>query len=158
IEQKVSILLGDLKAKKAVPMLIDLVNKPDPGASKGAPVHQSAILALGLIGDPSAEKTLVGVISNSKASNKDRTAAAEALNALGDTSALPALLKAANESFINAKSKEIDGDKGAMVVGAATAFSRLAGGDAAGTKWQKLPADLEESDAHVAFANATARL
>jgi HEAT repeat protein len=158
IEQKVSILLGDLRAKKAVPLLIELVGKADPGAGKGAPVHQSALLALGLIGDPAGEKTLVAVVSNPKAPNKDRTAAAEALNALGDTAALPALLKLANENFINTKTKEIDGEKGAMVAGAATAFSRLAGAESAGTKFQKLPADLEESDAHVVFANATARL
>jgi HEAT repeat protein len=158
IEQKVSILLGDLRNKKAVPVLIDLVNKPDAGAAKGAPVHQSAILALGLIGDMSAEKTLIGVLSNAKAPAKDRTAAAQALNAMNDISALPALLKVANEPFINTKTKEIDGDKGAMVAEAATAYSRLGTGENAGTKWQKLPADLEESDAHVVFANATARL
>jgi HEAT repeat protein len=158
IEQKVSILLGDLRAKKALPLLNDLLAKPDAGAAKGAPVHQSVILALGLIGDPSAVKPLMGVLSNTKSPNKDRAAAAQALNALGDASALPALLKVANEPFINTKTKEIDGEKGSLVAEAATSYSRLGGPDAAGAKFQELPKDLEESDAHVVFENAKARL
>jgi HEAT repeat protein len=158
VPHKAAILLGDLRAKKAVPLLIELIGKKDQGAAKGAPVHQSAILALGLIGDPAAEKPLLAVLDNSKAPNKDRSAAAQALNALGDTAALPSLLKLANEPFINTKTKEIDGEKGSVVAEAATAYSRLGGAEAAGAKWQKLPADLEESDAHVVFANATARL
>src|SRR4029078_5135868 len=98
IEQKFSLLLGALRAKKAVPLLIELIGKKDEGAAKGAPVHQSAILALGLIGDPAALNPLRAVLDNAKSSGKDRAAAAQALNALGDTSALPSLLKVANES------------------------------------------------------------
>ena len=139
-------------------MLLDLLAKKDEGAAKGAPVHQSVILALGLIGDPSALKPLMAVMDNAKASNKDRAAAAQALNALGDQAALPSLLKVAGEKFINEKSKEIDGEKGALVAEAATAYSRLADESHANVTWQKLPGDLEESDAHVVFANATSRL
>jgi HEAT repeat protein len=163
VEQKVSILLGDLRAKKALPVLLALLAKKDEGLAagpgKGAPVHQSVLLALGLIGDPAqALKPLVSVLENQKSNPKDRAAAAQALNALGDPAGLPSLLKVANEKFINDKTKEIDGEKGEVVAEAATAYSRLAGAEQANVTWQKLPADLEESDAHVVFKNATTRL
>src|SRR5262249_37338806 len=97
-------------------------------------------------------------LSDGKKDAKLRAAAAEALNAAGDPSPLPALLKIAGENFINSKTKEIDGDHGALVAAAATAYSRLAWAEQSNVTWQKLPAELEESDAHVVFKNAQARL
>jgi HEAT repeat protein len=160
IVQKTSIVLGDLHDKSAVPPLLDELKKPDDGAKakQGVSGHQSVILALGLTGGSDVVKPLLAILENAKESSKLRAAAAEALNLAGDTSALPALLKVANEKFINEKSKEIDPEHGALVAAAATAYSRLAWAEQANVTWQKLPADLEESDAHVVFKNASARL
>jgi HEAT repeat protein len=162
VVQKVAIVLGDLRSKSAVqPLLAQLAKKDEglaAGAGKGAPEHQSVILALGQIGDAAALKPLLAVCDNPKADNKDRAAAAEALNLLGDQSALPSLQKLANQSFIDQKTKEIDGEKGALVAAAATALSRLADDAHATASFPKLPADLEESDAHHVFQNAELRL
>ncbi len=161
IVQKTSIVLGDIRSKTAVaPLLAELGKKDDglaAGPGKGVSGHQSVIIALGEIGTPDVTKPLQGILE-SKQSMKLRAAAAEALNGVGDVSALPALLKVANESFINAKSKEIDGEHGALVAAAATSYSRIAWAEQANVTWQKLPADLEESDAHVVFKNASERL
>ena len=160
--QKTSIVLGDLRSKTAVPALLDTLKKVDEGLKagpgKGVSSHQSVILALGQIGAPEAKAPLLAILNDGKASNKLRAAAAEGLNLLGDSAALPSLLKIANEKFINEKTKEIDPEHGALVAAAATAYSRLAGADQANVTWQKLPADLDESDAHVVFKNASARL
>jgi HEAT repeat protein len=161
IVQKAAIVLGDIRSKSAVPALVAELGKKDDGLAagpgKGVSGHQSIIIALGLIGTPDVVKPLQGILDG-KQPNKLRAAAAEALNAAGDVAALPSLLKIANENFINAKTKEIDGEHGALVAAAATAYSRLAWAEQANVTWQKLPADLEESDAHVVFKNATARL
>ncbi len=162
IVQKTSILLGDLHAKSAVPALLDELKKPDDGLKagpgKGVSGHQSVIVALGVIATPEVKAPLMSILNDAKQPAKLRAAAAEALNALGDPAALPSLLKVAGEKFINEKTKEIDGDHGALVAAAATAYSRLAWAEQANVTWQKLPPDLEESDAHVVFKNATARL
>ncbi|HZS41411.1 MAG TPA: HEAT repeat domain-containing protein [Polyangia bacterium] len=158
IVQKTAILLGDIRSKTAVPALLAELKKPDDGLKKGVSGHQSVIIALGLIGSPDVKAPLLAILTDAKQPNKLRAAAAEALNGAGDTSALPALLKIANESFINMKSHEIDAEHGALVAAAATAYSRLAWAEQANVTWQKLPADLEESDAHVVFKNASARL
>jgi HEAT repeat protein len=162
IVQKTAIVLGDIHSKKAVPGLLAELKKADDGLKagpgKGVSGHQSVIIALGLIGSPDVKAPLLAILTDAKQPNKLRAAAAEALNAAGDTSALPALLKIANESFINMKSHEIDAEHGALVAAAATAYSRLAWAEQANVTWQKLPADLEESDAHVVFKNASARL
>jgi len=162
IVQKTAVVLGDIRSKTAVPALLAELGKKDEGLAagpgKGVSGHQSVIIALGEIGTPEVVKPLTAILSDAKQNNKLRAAAAEALNAANDVSALPALLKVAGENFINAKTKEIDGEKGALVAAAATAYSRLAGAEQANVTWQKLPADLEESDAHLVFKNATARL
>src|SRR5262249_19524426 len=141
IVQKASIVLGDLHDKSALPALLDELKKPDDGLKagpgKGGSGHQSVLLALGLIGGPEVVKPLTAWLENAKENYKLRAAAAEALNLAGDTSALPALLKAANESFINTKSKEIDPEHGALVAAAATAYSRLAWAEQANVTWQK---------------------
>lgn len=162
IVQKTAMVIGDIRSKKALPALLEQLNKPDEGlkagAGKGVSEHQSVILALGQIGDPSSVKVLLGVLNDPKRHNKERSAAAQALNFLGDPSALPSLKKLADMKFINEKTKEIDPEAGVLVATAATEYSRLAGADAANVTWQKLPADLEESDAHVTFKNADVRL
>lgn len=148
VTQKTAILLGDLRSKKAVKPLLDELAKKDEGLAagpgKGVSGHQSVILALGFIGDASVGKTLQGILNDPKRNNKHRAAAAEALNALGDTSALPSLLKIANEKFITGTT--VDPDKGALVAAAVTAYSRLAGAENADVQLQKIPPEIVDMD------------
>jgi HEAT repeat protein len=158
IVQKSTIVLGDLKAKKAVPALLDELAKKDEGLAagegKGISGHQSLILALGLIGDPAAEKPLLAVLNDPKRHTKERAAAAEALNALGDPGALPSLLKAAQGKFISGTT--VDPEAGAVVASAVTAYSRLGGAEAANVTFQKVPDEI--ADMAEAFKAATTRL
>ena len=90
--------LGDLRHKPAVPDLIKL------SADADVAIAADAVRALGNIGDRSALKTLLGVLTSPGALKKKykhdadvslvRSAAAFALGMLGDTAAVPELLKA----------------------------------------------------------------
>jgi HEAT repeat protein len=90
IEQKTALVLGDLRAKEAVPMMQAELKKPQKGDS-----HTGALYALGMIGDPATTKDIVAVLTDGKRDFKVRISAAEALNLSGDASALPALLQVA---------------------------------------------------------------
>jgi HEAT repeat protein len=162
IVQKTAYVLGDLRAKRAVAPLVAELGKKDEGLAagegKGVSGHQSVILALGSIGGPEATKAVLGVLNDGRAKQKLRAAACEAMNALGEKSALPSLAKLAQTKFINEKSKEIDPDAAGLVAGAATAYSRIADETAPAASWQKLPAELEDSDVGMAFRNAATRL
>jgi HEAT repeat protein len=162
IEQKCSMVLGDLHSKKAIPGLLEVLKKPDEGMKagpgKGVSGHQSVILALGLIGGPDVLKPLLEIVNDVKRPPKHRMSAAEALNALGDQAALPSLAKLAQTKFINEKSKEIDPEAFQVMAGAATAYSRIADENAPTPPWPKLPADLEESEAHMVIKSADARI
>src|SRR5260370_2189053 len=109
-----------------------------------------------MIGGPGIEKPVVAVLEDTRQNYKLRAAAAEALNLLGEMGALPSLLKVADEKFIAGTT--IDGEHGSAVTTAATAYSRLADAEHANVTFQKLPADLAETDAGAAFRAATARL
>ena len=156
IVQKTAIVLGDLRAKSALPALEAELKKPDEGlkAANGVSGHQSVILAIGLIGGPDASKTLLAILDDAKQNNKLRAAAAEALNATGDVAALPSLLKIANEKFIDKMT--VDAEKGALVAAAVTSYSRLADADHASVTLQKVPDEI--ADMREVFDNAGARL
>ena len=87
IEQKTALVLGDLRAKEAVPMLLADLKKPKSGDN-----HLGALYALGMIGDPATTKDIVAVLTSSTQDFTDRKSAADALNFIGDPSAFPALL------------------------------------------------------------------
>ncbi len=146
VVQKTSIVLGDLRAKRAVPALLEELAKKDDGLAagegKGVSGHQSLILALGLIGDLAGFKPVLAVLNDPKRHPKERASAAEALNAFGDASALPALLKAAQGRFIS--NMTIDPEAGSVVAAAVTAYSRLAGSDGANVTLQKIPEEIED--------------
>ena len=158
VEQKTSIVLGDLRSKKSVPALLELLAKKDDGAAagagKGVSSHQSALLALGQIGDASAGKTLLATLNDTKKNQKERASAAEALNLLGDTTALPSLLKIAQQKFINGTT--IDAEAGALVASAATAYSRLADEGGSNATFPKIPEEI--ADMNEVFAAAADRL
>ena len=162
VEQKVSILLQDLHSAKTLPGMLEVLKTEDlglkAGLGKGVSGHQSLILAVGEVGGPEAVKALLGILNDPKAPKKLRGASAEALNLAGDLSALPSLKKLADVKFIDPKTKTIDPEMGAVVAAAATAYSRLADEANATTTWQKMPPDLEETDAHRVFQAADVRL
>jgi HEAT repeat protein len=118
IEHKTALILGDLHAKEAVPILVAELKKPKKGDN-----HLGALNALGSIGDPATVKDMIAVLADGKQDYMDRVAAASALNFAGDPSALPALLSAAKSADVTK-----DGEKYPDVrIAAAMAYSRLGG-------------------------------
>jgi HEAT repeat protein len=95
IEQKTAMVLGDLRAKAAVPTLVADLKKPKVGDN-----HLGALYALGMIADTATTKDVVAVLLDAKADFHDRTSAAESLNFLDDPSSFPALLTAARTADV----------------------------------------------------------
>ena len=146
IVQKTSSILGDLRARRAVPALLDELKKPDEGLAagegKGVSGHQSIIVALGQIGDPAATKTLTAIVTDAKKPQKYRIAAGEALNILGDQSALPALATLAKTKWL--KGHDIDTDAAQLAASGITSYSRLAGPKAPPLGLPKIDPELVE--------------
>jgi HEAT repeat protein len=118
IEQKTSLVLGDLRAKEAVPVMVAELKKPMKGDN-----HLGALICLGMVGDPSTTKDLTGVLTDAKRDYKVRISAAEALNLAGDPSALPTLLQVAKTGDV-VKDKEKYPD---VRLAAAMSYARLGG-------------------------------
>lgn len=146
VVQKTSSILGDLRARRAVPALLEELKKPDEGLAagegKGVSGHQSIILALGQIGDPSAVKPLAAIAADAKKPQKYRVAAGEALNILGDQSALPALAAIAKTKWL--KGHDIDTDAAQLAASGITSYSRLAGPKAPLLGLPKIDPELAE--------------
>jgi len=170
VVQKMAIVLGDLRDKKALPALLAELNKKDEGmtaeCNSGSKAcvsgHQSVILAIGLTGEASAGKTLLGILSDTKRPAKLRAAAAEGLNLLGATEALPAMLAAAKTQYVKpSKNKEelpeIDSEKATLAVQAVTQFGRLVDSDQVAAIEPLAKAAPIDTDAYIAFQNALAR-
>jgi len=118
IEQKTALMLGDLRGKDAISVLVAELKKPQKGDN-----HLGALVALGLIGDPSTTKEIIAVVNDAKRDWKVRLSAVEALNNAGDPSALPTLLQVAKTGDVTK-----DGTKYPdLRIGAAIAYSRLGG-------------------------------
>lgn len=156
VVQKTAILLGDLRSKKAVPALLAELQKKDdglgtgPDGMPGVSGHQAVLQSLGQIGDPSATKPMLQILSDAKRDPKHRAAAAEGLNMLGDMSALPVLLSIAKTPFLTpAKNKdempELDTNKATLVAYAVTQASRLTDKDETAALepiFKTIPADI----------------
>ena len=169
IVQKAAILLGDLRSKKAVPALLAELQKKDdglgtgPDGMPGVSGHQAILQSLGQIGDPSATKAVLAVLSDGKRDPKHRAAAAEGLNMLGDMSALPILLGIAKTPFLTpAKNKdempELDTNKATLVAYAVTQASRLTDKDESAVLepiYKTIPADIVDIKKY--FETAMAR-
>lgn len=169
IVQKAAILLGDLRSKKAVPALLAELQKKDdglgtgPDGMPGVSGHQAILQSLGQIGDPSATKAVLAVLSDGKRDPKHRAAAAEGLNMLGDMSALPILLGIAKTPFLTpAKNKdempELDTNKATLVAYAVTQASRLTDKDESAVLepiYKTIPADIVDIKKY--FETAIAR-
>ncbi|HEY1587215.1 MAG TPA: HEAT repeat domain-containing protein, partial [Polyangia bacterium] len=118
IEQKTSLMLGDLRAKEAIPVMQAELKKPTKGDN-----HLGALIALGMIADPSTTKDLTGVLTDAKRDFKVRISAAEALNLAGDPTALPTLLQVAKTGDV-VKDKQKYPD---VRLAAAMSYARLGG-------------------------------
>ncbi|MGZ3405577.1 MAG: HEAT repeat domain-containing protein [Polyangia bacterium] len=118
IEQKTALVLGDLRAKEAVPVMVAELKKPQKGDN-----HTGALYALGMIADPATTKDMTGVLTDAKRDFKVRISAAEALNFAGDPSSLPTLLQVAKTGdVIKYKEKYPD-----VRLASAMAYARLGG-------------------------------
>jgi HEAT repeat protein len=121
IPHKAAILLGDIRARKAVPVLIGRLKLKARGDE-----HRSALLALGFIATPAAVDAIISVLKDGKADPAERASAADALYLSGDRRAVPALMEIAKSGYV-----VTDGQKASdLRASAAIALARIAGPDA----------------------------
>lgn len=160
IEQKTSMLLGDMRSKKAIPALLEELGKKDEGLAastsggRGVSSHQSVIISLGQIGDPSVIKPLTDILVDAKRHQKERSAAAEALNLIGDPAALTPLAALIKTKFISGN--VVDPDAATLVGSAITAYTRLTDAEHADIVLPKV--DPELADMHELLGAADDRL
>jgi len=115
---KAASLLGDLRARKAVPTLQAGLKEKQQGGE-----HTAIVIALGLIGAPSGVDTLIGVLKDGKAEPSVRVSAADALYLSGDRRAVPTLLEIAKSGYVT-----VQGQKASdLRATAAIDLSRIAG-------------------------------
>ena len=118
VPHKAAIVLGDLRAKSAVPALIARLHSKAKGSE-----HLAALIALGYIATPPAVDAILGVLKDAKADPGERASAADALYLSGDRRAVPTLLEVAKNGYVT-----VDGQKASdLRASAAIALSRIAG-------------------------------
>jgi HEAT repeat protein len=118
VPHKAAILLGDLRAKSAVPALVNRLHTKAKGSE-----HLSALIALGYIASPAAVDAILSVLKDGKADPGERASAADALYLSGDRRAVPALLEVAKTGYVT-----VDGEKASdLRASAAIALARIAG-------------------------------
>ena len=143
---KAASLLGDLRARKAVPALQARLKEKQQGGE-----HTAIVIALGLIGVPSGVDTLIGVLKDGKAEPSVRVSAADALYLSGDRRAVPTLLEISKSGYVT-----VQGQKASdLRATAAIDLSRIAG--PATFDSFKVLAD-KEKDAEGAFGMALDRM
>ncbi len=120
VPKKAAILLGDLRARKAVPALQAKLKEKQRGDE-----HMAMLIALGFIADPAGVETLIAKAKDSKSDFLERNAAADGLYLAGDSRAVPTLFELAKSGYVT-----IDGQKGSNLrASAAIDFGRIAGAD-----------------------------
>jgi HEAT repeat protein len=120
VPKKAAILLGDLRARKAVAPLQAKLKEKQRGDE-----HMAMLIALGFIGDPAGVDTLIAKAKDTKADFLERNAAADGLYLAGDSRAVPTLFELAKSGYVT-----IDGQKGSNLrASAAIDFGRIAGAD-----------------------------
>ena len=119
VPHKAAILLGDLRAKRAVPALTARLHQKARGDE-----HRSALIALGYIATPTAVDAILADLKDAKADPAERASAADALYLSGDRRAVPVLMDIAK----NGNVKNSDGETAAdLRASAAIALARIAG-------------------------------
>jgi HEAT repeat protein len=119
VPYKAAVVLGDLRAKKAVGPLIARLGIP-PRAGE----HSAVLIALGQIATPQAVDTLINVLKSNKVAPPSRAAAADGLYLSGDRRAVPTLLDIAKTGYITAPG---GGKASDLRANAAIDLARIAG-------------------------------
>jgi HEAT repeat protein len=147
VRTKASIVLGDLRAKKAVPRLIYHLGVPQKGGE-----HTAILIALGYIGTGPAVDALIAILKNPKALPPLRASAADGLYLSGDKRAVPTLMEIAKSGYITTP----DGRKASdLRANAAIDLARIAGKE----HFEAFKALAEkESEAEGVFGEALDRL
>jgi HEAT repeat protein len=118
VPHKAAILLGDLRARKAVPALVARLHKKARGDE-----HRSALIALGYIADPAGVDAILSLLKDPKAEPIERASAADALYLSGDRRAVPTLLEIAKSGYVT-----VGGQKASdLRASAAMSLTRIAG-------------------------------
>ncbi|HVY36892.1 MAG TPA: HEAT repeat domain-containing protein, partial [Polyangia bacterium] len=118
VPHKAAILLGDLRAKKAVPALIERLHEKAKGDE-----HRSALIALGYIATPQAVDAILADLKDAKADPAERASAADALYLSGDRRAVPVLLEVAKSGYVKSGGENASD----LRASAAIALARIAG-------------------------------
>jgi HEAT repeat protein len=118
VPHKAAILLGDLRAKKAVPALIARLHQKARGDE-----HRSALIGLGYIATPAAVDGILADLKDVKADPAERASAADALYLSGDRRAVPTLLEIAKSGYVKSGGETASD----LRASAAIALARIAG-------------------------------
>ncbi len=119
IPKKAALILGDLRAKKAVPSLIELLHKKAQGSER-----RYALIALGYIATPPAVDAILADLKDTKVDPAERASAADALYLSGDRRAVPVLMDIAKNGNVKTAEGETAAD---LRASAAIACARIAG-------------------------------
>ena len=115
---KAAMLLGDLRAAKAVSALAARLKVP---AKSGE--HKSILISLGFIGTKDAVDVLLGTLRDKKADAPTRSAAEDGIYLSGDKRAIPILMETAKSGYV-----VVQGQKASdLRANAAIDLSRIAG-------------------------------
>jgi HEAT repeat protein len=118
VPHKAAILLGDLRAKKAVPALTARLHMKPRGDEQ-----RSALIALGYIADAPAVDAILALVRDPKADPASRASAADALYLSGDRRAVPTLFEIAKSGYVVTGGQKASD----LRASAAIALSRIAG-------------------------------
>ncbi len=118
VPHKAAILLGDLRAKKAVGALTERLHQKARGDE-----HRSALIALGYIATPAAVDAILANLKDAKVDPAERASAADALYLSGDRRAVPTLLEIAKSGFVKSGGEQASD----LRASAAIALARIAG-------------------------------
>jgi HEAT repeat protein len=118
VPHKAAILLGDLRAKKAVGALTERLHQKARGDE-----HRSALIALGYIATPAAVDAILANLKDAKVDPAERASAADALYLSGDRRAVPTLLEVAKSGYVKSGGEQASD----LRASAAIALARIAG-------------------------------
>jgi len=146
VPHKAAIILGDLRAKKAVPALAARLRQKARGDE-----HRSALIALGYIATPAAVEAILGALKDAKADPAERASAADALYLSGDRRAVATLLELAKSGYVMSGGQKASD----LRASSAIALARIAGKET----YEPFKALAEkETAAQGVFGSALARM
>jgi len=114
---KTASLLGDLRDRRAVPVLQAKLKEKAQGGE-----HTAYVVALGLIADPAGVETLINLVRDPKAEPRVRVSAADGLYLTGDPRAPIVLLDLAKNGYVTVRGEKASDLRAISAVD----FSRIA--------------------------------